>query len=551
MAAVTVDAHRVVEQEDVLQRDDVSLHALDLRDMSYPAAAVFQPGLVHHEIHGGGDLLPDGPHGQIHARHQDHRLEARQGVARRVGVEGRDAAFVPGVHGLKHVERFAPSHLPDHDAVGPHAQGVTDEISDRHLAPPLDVGRSRFELKHVRLTQTQLDRILDRHGALVGGDVGGEDVQRGGLTRPGSSRDDQVELASDTELEELRNRGGESAEGDEVHIGEGLGGKLADRKKRPVDGERVDHCVDSSSVRHPGIDHRRGLVDTPADARHYGVDDTSKVVLVDEAAIRPEELARALHVDLRGTVDHHLGDLGVLEQLLDGAVAEHVGFEVLEQGGPLGRRHRGWLLSQEPRDVIQHELREPVGVQVLLIENGSELLGDAGVETPAQLVELRAHGVEITVPDGHLGARWPGDGLAPQIAEPAGQIRHVGAHDCAGRARAVLINGECAPGWGAESSSASSSSTIRLSARATLVLGLSRATGTPLLIERGTATSLGSSYETGRPSALLTSSAGKPTLELARLSTTRTLSSWRSRWRNRDSASLASLTEVSSRLVTR
>jgi hypothetical protein len=87
----------------------------------------------------------------------------------------------------------------------------------------------------------------------------------------------------------------------------------------------VDHCVDSRPVRHPGIHHRRGLVDAPADARHDGVDDTSKVVLVDEAAVRPEELACALDVDLRRPVDHDLGDVGVLEQFLDGAVAEHVG----------------------------------------------------------------------------------------------------------------------------------------------------------------------------------------------------------------------------------
>jgi hypothetical protein len=127
-------------------------------------------------------------------------------------VERGDAAFVPRVHGLEHVERFGPPDLPDHDAVGPHPQGVADEVSDRHLAPSLDVGRARFELKHVRLTQAQLDRILDRHGALVRGNVGGEDVQRGGLACARPSRDDQVQLASDTELEELGDRGREGAE---------------------------------------------------------------------------------------------------------------------------------------------------------------------------------------------------------------------------------------------------------------------------------------------------------------------------------------------------
>ncbi len=108
--------------------------------------------------------------GQVQARHQAHRLEARQRVARRVGVHGRQAAVVAGVHRLQHVERLAAAALADHDAVGPHAQRVAHQVADRDRALALDVRRPRLEPDHVLLRQLQLGRVLDRDDALVGRD---------------------------------------------------------------------------------------------------------------------------------------------------------------------------------------------------------------------------------------------------------------------------------------------------------------------------------------------------------------------------------------------
>ena len=71
-----------------------------------------------------GDLLAHRALGQVRRAHRDHRLDSRQRVARRVGVDGRQRSVVAGVHRLQHVERFLAADLADDDAVGAHTQGV-------------------------------------------------------------------------------------------------------------------------------------------------------------------------------------------------------------------------------------------------------------------------------------------------------------------------------------------------------------------------------------------------------------------------------------------
>ena len=68
------------------------------------------------------DLLPDRAHRQVVARHQHHRLDARERVTRRVCVHRRQRPVVTGVHRLQHVERLGAANLADDDPVGTHAQ---------------------------------------------------------------------------------------------------------------------------------------------------------------------------------------------------------------------------------------------------------------------------------------------------------------------------------------------------------------------------------------------------------------------------------------------
>ena len=157
----------VVVLVDVLERDDVTLHADHLGHVADAAGAVAEAVDVDDEVERRGDLLADGPRRQVEAGHQHHRLHPGQGVARGVGVHRRQRAVVAGVHRLEHVEGLGAADLTDDDAVGAHAQRVAHEIANGDLSVAFDVGRASLEADHVLLVQLQLDGILDGDDALV------------------------------------------------------------------------------------------------------------------------------------------------------------------------------------------------------------------------------------------------------------------------------------------------------------------------------------------------------------------------------------------------
>ena len=109
----------------------------------------------------------------------------------------RERAVVAGVHGLEHVQRLGATDLTDDDAVGPHAQGVADEIADGDLALALDVGRARLQADDVVLVQLQLDGVLDGDDALVVGHEARQHVEHRGLAGAGTTGDEDVQAALD------------------------------------------------------------------------------------------------------------------------------------------------------------------------------------------------------------------------------------------------------------------------------------------------------------------------------------------------------------------
>src|SRR6186997_146066 len=127
---LALDDAGLLEDEHVLHDDDVAFHALDLGDVDDFPGPVLEAALLDDEVDRRGDLLTDGPQGKVDAGHEDHRLEARQHVARGVGVARGHRAVVARVHGLEHVERLTGTALADDDPIGPHAQGVTDELTN-------------------------------------------------------------------------------------------------------------------------------------------------------------------------------------------------------------------------------------------------------------------------------------------------------------------------------------------------------------------------------------------------------------------------------------
>ena len=157
------------------------------------------------------------------------RYSASRGA---VGVDGRQAAVVAGVHGLQHVERLFAADLADDDAVGPHTQGVDHEIALADRALAFDVRRPRLEAHHVALPQQQLGGVLDRDDALGVGDEAGQHVQQRRLAGAGAARDDDVEAAGDGGLQEVEHRLAERLAFDQVPAPSRVGAEPPNRQRR-------------------------------------------------------------------------------------------------------------------------------------------------------------------------------------------------------------------------------------------------------------------------------------------------------------------------------
>src|SRR5450759_5106010 len=127
---------------------------------------------------GSPNRLPDSSGRQVLPGLQDQGLEADKGLMWVVCVQGRHRTIVPRVHGLQHVERLTATTLTDDDAVRAHTQTALDQLADRHGALAFDVRRARLELDPVRLLELELRGVLTRDQSLRLGDEGREDVQQ-------------------------------------------------------------------------------------------------------------------------------------------------------------------------------------------------------------------------------------------------------------------------------------------------------------------------------------------------------------------------------------
>ena len=68
--------------------------------------------------------------------------------------------------------------LADDDPIGPHAQGVADQVAGGDFAAAFDVGGPGFHADHVRLLQTQFGGVLDGGHAFLGGNEGRQGVEQ-------------------------------------------------------------------------------------------------------------------------------------------------------------------------------------------------------------------------------------------------------------------------------------------------------------------------------------------------------------------------------------
>ena len=203
---------------------------------------------------------------------------------------------------------------------------------------PSMLGGPGLQPQHVLLVQLQLGRVLDGDDALVGRQELRQHVERRRLAGAGAAGDEHVEPAPHAGGEQVGHRPGQRAEGDQIVHVVRVGGELADRQHRAVEGDRRHHRVDPAAVGQAGVDHRAALVDPAADPGHDLVDDAAQVLLVDEGRVDRHDPAEPLDVDPVRAVDHDLADVRVAQQRLERPVAEDL---VADLGRDPGRGRPG------------------------------------------------------------------------------------------------------------------------------------------------------------------------------------------------------------------
>ena len=354
-----------------------------------------------------GDLAADRGDGHRHAGHADELLEARDRLARIVGVDGRHRAFVAGVHGLQHVEGFLAAALAEDDALGPHTQRVLDQLALADFALAFEIGRPRLHARDVRLLQLQLGGVLDGDQALLLRDEGGQRVEHRGLAGAGAAGDDRGDARLHRGRQHLGHLRPDRVVFDQLVQVERLLGELADRDQRPVDADRPHRDVDARAVEQARVAQRMRFIDAAADRGDDLVDDAQQMLLVLEAHAAGLEQAAALHIDAFVAVDQDIGDGRVLEQRLErpeaGHLVEDFGDEVVEL----------LLVEREPldQDVLRDQLldvRAHLVFRQLLQRREIDLL-----DQPAMQAHL---GVEQLVGQQRIGRlQRPGSGApAPE-----------------------------------------------------------------------------------------------------------------------------------------
>ena len=132
----------------------------------------------------------------------------------------------------------------------------------------------------------------------------------------------------------------------QVIDGQRMAPEAPDGQDRAVHGQRRDDRVDPRAIGQPRIDHRRGLVDSAADAGYNPPNHVEQVRVVLESHLGWIQLAFALDVNLARPVDQDVADGVVAQQRLQRAQAEDFVLHLFDQLRSIAVGYQTALLLQ-------------------------------------------------------------------------------------------------------------------------------------------------------------------------------------------------------------
>ena len=195
----------------------------------------------------------------------------------------------------------------------------------------------------------------------------------------------------------ISGRGGPEA--DEVVDRDRFRRELPDGDDRADQRQRLDDRVDARAVGQPRVHARARRVDPPAERGDDPVDDPQDVLVVEEVAVDPLDLAAALDVEVARAVDHDLGDRLVGEQRIERPEAADLADQLLGQVLALVMGHRE---SVDADDALDDRIDlDPELLRILDIEQRIEGDHDFGLEAQPDLVQQVLAGMDRGRRRGH------------------------------------------------------------------------------------------------------------------------------------------------------
>ncbi len=203
------------------------------------------------------------------------------------------------------------------------------------------------------LLEPEFGGVLDGDDAFAVGDQAGEGVEQGGLAGAGGAGDDDVEPGADQPGQQQEHPLVQGAQAD--HLVEGVGaGEAADGEGGAGQGERRDDDVDALAGGEPGVDHGVGLVDPAVDGGDDAFDGLHQLLGGGEADGEALDPAGPFHEHLIGSVDHDLGDGGVLQQRFQDAQAQGLVHDAADEERAFVRgQHGAFPADDVPQDPLQ------------------------------------------------------------------------------------------------------------------------------------------------------------------------------------------------------
>ena len=171
-------------------------------------------------------------------------------------MAGGHGTRVTGVHGLEHVQCFATATFTHNNTIRPHSQSVFYQIPNGNGPFPFHVGRFGLQGHHMSLGEPQFRRVFNSDNPVFRLNERSNHVEQGCFTRTGSTGDDNILLALDTDFQKLCHCRAQGTKSDHVVNSHPLGSELSDGKARTFQGQRRNDGIDTGPILQPGIYQR-------------------------------------------------------------------------------------------------------------------------------------------------------------------------------------------------------------------------------------------------------------------------------------------------------